>query len=392
MQLGDVAGGSLRLHPRRSTRLVICSFLSVVAMLVLTSGTPIASAATGSSQTSTPTNASPSSTPPYAATGYFSVTKKGNGYTLVTPQGDPFYASGIDTVAPDGSGVDQTTGVCPYCQTVANDYPSTAAWGTSTIAQLRSWGFNSLGPYSDDSDLGSQMPYEVQLSMASGDDWFASSFVANADQVAQTQVAPLANDPNVIGYFTDSELDWGPLLGTGAGTYESALQQYLQLPAGSPGLAVAQQYVGNPSGFLTALATRYFSVTTAAVHMYDTHHLILGVKAEGQEIEPNLIKAAAPYVNVFSIEDYVLLPAIAQGSSRLLARLPARGAEPGQPGGGVQYSPHDRRVPVFVVPEQLGRPRHEARDLQRGEHPAAARQPVRELHRAALRGHSGSRR
>ena len=104
----------------------------------------------------------------------------------MTPQGAPFYASGIDTVAPDGSGVDQTTGVCPYCQTVANDYPSTAAWGTSTIAQLRSWGFNFLGPYSDDSDLGSQMPYEVQLSMASGNDWFAPSFVTNADQVAQT--------------------------------------------------------------------------------------------------------------------------------------------------------------------------------------------------------------
>ena len=71
---------------------------------------------------------------------------------------------------------------------------------------------------------------------------------------------------------------------------------------------MAQQYAGNPSGFLTALATRYFSVTTAAVRMYDPNHLILGVKAEGQEIEPNLVKAAAPYVDVFSIEDYALGP------------------------------------------------------------------------------------
>ena len=58
------------------------------------------------------------------------------------------------------------------------------------------------------------MPYEVQLTMASGNDWFAPSFVTNADAVAASQVAPLAKDPNVIGYFTDSELDWGPLLGT----------------------------------------------------------------------------------------------------------------------------------------------------------------------------------
>ena len=286
--------------------LKVCLTLPVVALLLLSNLLP--SVASAASTNSTPSNsqASAAGSPPYAATGYFYVTQKASGgWTLVTPQGEPFYASGIDSVATDGSGTDQKTGVCPYCNTVASDFPSTAAWGTSTIAQLRSWGFTSLGPYSDDADLGSQMPYEVQLSMASGDDWFAPSFVTHADQVAQTQVAPLADDPNVIGYFTDSELDWGPFLGSNV--TQTALQQYLQLPAGSPGLAVAEQYVGNPSGFLTALATRYFSVTTAAVHMYDTNHLILGVKAEGSEIEPNLIKAAAPYVNVFSIEDYSLL-------------------------------------------------------------------------------------
>ena len=187
---------------------------------------------------------------------------------------------------PDGSGTDQVTGVCPYCNTVANDFPSTAAWSTSTVAQLRSWGFNSLGPFSDHADLGAQMPYEVQLTMASGDDWFTPSFVTHADQVAQTQVAPLADDPNVIGYFTDTELDWGPYLGSGSDFFSTALHEYLQLPAGSPGLAVAEQYAGNPSGFVTALATRYFSVTTAAIRMYDSNHLILGVKAEAQEIQP----------------------------------------------------------------------------------------------------------
>ena len=77
-------------------------------------------------------------------------------------------------------------------------------------------------------------------------------------------------------------------------------------------MAVAQQYVGNPNGFVYALATRYFQVTTAAVRMYDTHHLILGVKAEGQEIQPQLLEAARPYVDVFSIDDYQLMPNFAQ--------------------------------------------------------------------------------
>ncbi len=257
----------------------------------------------------------------FPATGYFTTgqDKKGRWY-LVTPQGNPFYASGVDSVDIDGSGTDRVTGQDPYYNWEQTAYPNTAAWATATVAQLRSWGFNTLGAYSDDTDLRSQMPYEVQLSMAgNSDDWFDPSFVTNADQVAATQVAPLADDPNVIGYFTDSELDWGPLLGSGSCTYSTALACYLNLPAGSPGQIEAEQYDNppNPSGFLLALADHYFQVTTAAVRMYDTHHLILGVKAEGQEIEPNLLEAAAANgVNVFSIEDYVLWPGFDQAAQK----------------------------------------------------------------------------
>jgi hypothetical protein len=287
------------------------TLVGVLAILMATFALWQSTAAAATAHPST--KGSKASTTMFKPTGYFYVAKKHGRWYMVTPQGDPFYAAGIDSVSTAGSGTDQVTGICPYCETVENEYGSdTAAWASATVSQIQSWGFNTLGPYSDDTDLGSQMPYEVQLSMASGDDWFAPSFVTNADEVAATEVAPLADDPNVIGYFTDSELDWGPLLGNGLGTYQTALEQYLALPAGSPGLAVAEEYEGNPSGFLTALAQRYFSVTTAAIRMYDTHHMILGVKAEGQEIQPQLLEAAAPYVNVFSIEDYVLWPGFAQ--------------------------------------------------------------------------------
>jgi hypothetical protein len=244
---------------------------------------------------------------PFPATGYFSIAHKGKRSYFVTPTGQPFYSTGIDHVSSDPD-TDQTTGQCPYCQTIASEYPSTSAWATATVSRLRSWGFNSLGPFTDNSTFSTQMPYSIQLGMASGDDWFASSFVTNADEVAATQVAPLADDPNLIGWYTDSELHWGV-----DGTRDQPLlDDYLALPAGSPGLAVAQQYVGNPNGFLFALATRYFQVTTAAIHMYDTHHLILGVKAEGQYIQPQLLEAASPYVDVFSIDDYTLQPGFAQ--------------------------------------------------------------------------------
>ncbi len=250
--------------------------------------------------------------PTFAATGYFHIGTADGRSWFVTPTGQPFYSSGIDHVSPDPD-TDETTGQCPYCEAIAAEYPTTADWANATVKQLRSYGFNSLGPFTDTSIFASKMPYSVQLGMASGDDWFASSFVTNADEVAATQVAPLADDPNLIGYYTDSELDWGP----NGSDSQTMLAQYLALPAGSPGLAVAQTYAGNPNGFVYALAHRYFSVTTAAIRKYDTHHLILGVKAEAQEIQPQLLEAAQPYVNVFSIDDYDLMPGFAQAVDRI---------------------------------------------------------------------------
>ena len=244
---------------------------------------------------------------PFKASGHFAIGHQGGRWYFVTPTGQPFYSTGIDHVSSDPD-TDRVTGHCPYCDTIAGEYPDTAAWADATVARLRSWGFNSLGPFSDLDTFAGRMPYSVQLGMASGDDWFSPSFAAHADEVAATQVAPRADDPNLIGWYTDSELDWGP----NGGDLATQLDHYLALPAGSPGLAVAQQHVGDPNGFVYALATRYFQVTTAAVRRYDPHHLILGVKAEAQEIQPELLRAARPYVDVFSIDDYQLLPGLAQ--------------------------------------------------------------------------------
>jgi hypothetical protein len=162
------------------------------------------------------------------------------------------------------------------------------------VAHLRSWGFNTTGDSSDTSTFGPLIPYTVQLSMASGNDWFAPSFVAHADQVAATQVTSLADDPNLIGYFNESELAWGP----NEDKDQSLLDQYLALLPGWPGLAVAQQYPGDPNGFATALATRYFSVTSDALHQYDPHHLNLGVKEESNDIPLELLEVASNYVDI----------------------------------------------------------------------------------------------
>jgi hypothetical protein len=290
----------------RASGRVVAAMLAVTAVAAVTalSGGSVAGAATTGAHAAQPAK---TSGPPFTATGYFYVSKLHGQWYLVTPQGEPFYASMSDTVTPVGD-TDRTTGQCPYCQAVAADYPNTAAWATATVARLRSWGFTALGPFSDYSLLGSMMPYTVQLSMgAFNTDLFSSSFATQATNEAQRVAAPLKDDPNVIGYFTDTEPPWEPP-GAGTGFTTTLLDTYLALPAGSPGLAVAQSYVGNPNGFLTAAATQYFKVTSEALHAADPNHMDLGVKMEGQEIQPEVFKAAQPYVSVFSVEDYAYQP------------------------------------------------------------------------------------
>jgi hypothetical protein len=243
----------------------------------------------------------------FRPTGYFRVGLRQHQWWLVTPDGRPFYSSGVDHVSADPD-TDQKTGRCPYCDAISSEYPNLAAWTTATVARLRSWGFNTIGSFSDYSRFSGQMPYTELLSMASGSDWFAPSFATNAFRVAATTVAPLAGDRNLIGWYTDSELHWGP-------DWRSpnlVLDDYLALPPGSPGRAVAERYRHHPDGFVRALATRYFSVTTAAIRSYDPNHLILGVKAPVQLIQPELLHVAHHYVDVFSVDDYALVPGLEQ--------------------------------------------------------------------------------
>jgi hypothetical protein len=144
--------------------------------------------------------------------------------------------------------------------------------------------------------------------MAGTDDWFSPAFEDRANAIAASSVAPRRDDPNLIGWVTDSELRWGP---DWRGS-DQLLDQYLALPVGSPGRTVADAHADDPRGFLRALATRYFRVTTTAIHAQDPNHLILGIKQITQLTPPEVLEAARPYVDVFSVDDYDLIPGLEQ--------------------------------------------------------------------------------
>jgi hypothetical protein len=242
----------------------------------------------------------------FRATGFFHTAFVGHRWWLVTPDGRPFYSTGINHVGPTGNDTDRVSGICPYCEAMAANYPSVDAWTNTTIQRLHSWGINTIGTFSDRDVFGPRMPYTSLLSMAGTNDWFSPEFVARAESIAAGTVAAHRDDPNLIGWVTDTELRWAPDW-RGAG---ELLDDYRKLAPGSPGRVVADRYVGDPRRFLRALAHRYFKVTTEAIHAQDHNHLILGVKQITQLTPPEVLKAARPYVDVFSVDDYQLNPGL----------------------------------------------------------------------------------
>ena len=107
-------------------------------------------------------------------------------------------------------------GFAPYGRAVEEIYGSREAWTVSAISRLRSWGFNTLGSWSDPELYTSGLAYTHNLNMARSvpgkpifPDVFAQSFESTADRVAAAECAPRSQDPALLGYYLDNELHWG---------------------------------------------------------------------------------------------------------------------------------------------------------------------------------------
>jgi agarase len=246
------------------------------------------------------------------ATGWFHTQHLDGQWWFVTPDGRLFYSSGVNHVTASYD-TDRETGRCPYCDAITTRYTSPEAWSDATLSRLRAWGFNTIGAWSDIDRFSTRMPYTGLLSMATGNDWFSPDFVAHAQQEAATKVTPHRGDPNLIGWFLDNELSWG----IGYSSTTTKLEDYLALPPGSPGRAVADRYVGDPDGFLTALANRYYSVTTQAVRDVDPNHLILGTRLISFLTPEQVVTAAGRWLDVLSVNHYDVTPGLPEALNRV---------------------------------------------------------------------------
>ena len=228
------------------------------------------------------------------------------------------------------------------------------------LKRLSLWGFNTIGSWSDPVLWGRTMPYAVILDMAarSGADWlkgipldvYSSRFEMTARKIAKDECAPRAKDPELIGYFSDNELRWGP---DWRGK-QNMLAMYLNLPPKAPGRLHAidflkEKYSGqiqklnhawsihakgfadvppeasteafraDNAEFLGMVARRYFNVCARAIHAADPNHLYLGAKFSGTPPDPVL--QASHAADVVSVDIYNFDPRpVVQHIYRLVQR------------------------------------------------------------------------
>jgi hypothetical protein len=285
--------------------------------------------------------------PQAAAAGrYFRVVQQSGVWWFLSPTGQLTLSAGVDNISYHGDVIHGTT-IHPYLGYVSKLYPNQGAWALAELGRIRLWGFNTVGAWSDPAVWNRGMPYTVILDIAarSGANWltgvpvdvYSSRFEWTAHQIAMSECAPRADDPYLLGYFSDNELRWGP---DWRGK-QNMLAMYLNLPTNSPGRQHAigflrRQYSGriealnhawgvhaagfadipsqasteahqtDSAEFLGMVAARYFDVCARAIREADPNHLYLGAKFAG--LPPDPVLRASHLTDVVSVDIYKFDP------------------------------------------------------------------------------------
>lgn len=128
---------------------------------------------------------------------------------LVNPDGQRFYSRGVNIVSPAVESEKSKSGQA-YCWT--NFYDSLDRWKKEVGSQLRGWGFNTLGGWSDSSpELGMALTVDLELGRHSRFHWF-DPFDPKMEQTTVEQAreltAPYRDLPFLVGYYSDNEVGW----------------------------------------------------------------------------------------------------------------------------------------------------------------------------------------
>ena len=245
----------------------------------------------------------------FQSTCYFRIAQRGGIFWFIDPDGGRFLSKGVNTVRFDQDRIRNNERI-PYAEACGRKYGSEAAWRSAIAARLLQWGFNTLGSWSDETvataalahlavtpnlDLGMSFAWERKQLFP---DVFDPDFAVHLQQRAHKLCATKREDKNIVGWFIDNELRWGP---DWRGP-EDLLALFLNLPAASPGHSAAAA-TADPDTFKAQVAQRYFALSTAAIKSADPNHLVLGCRF-AYPPSSSVIEAAGRHADVVSFNCY----------------------------------------------------------------------------------------
>ena len=289
------------------------------------------------------------------ATGFFHAEELDGKWWLIDPNGLGFYAVGVDHVNYSANWC-QKLGYSPHRRAVEAKYGSEQNWARAVAEGLRSWGFNTLpaghSDYLRHTHFAHVEWFGAGRSFADVDNivppttWtgfpnvFSPRWQLHCDVLARRLCAPARDDPWLLGYFLDNELQWFGSLGNWqneSGLFtetwrkpadHTARQAWMrvvreQCPAigdfnkawgtgfGSfDELAASTTPVAPPTDAAREMARRYarlvaetyFKTATEAIRRYDPNHMVLGCRFAGWA--PDIWDIAGKYCDVVSFNSY----------------------------------------------------------------------------------------
>ena len=283
-------------------------------------------------------------------TGFFHVEEKEGKWWVIDPEGNAFYIIGTDHVNYNVHWCEKL-GYAPYHRNCKKIYRTEEKWADSAVSRLLSWNFNSLGAGSSQSVRHKGLAHTDNLGMGAQfaqthfiiprttwigfPDVFNPKFKIFCEKLAKRKCTPNKDNPWLIGYFIDNELEWHQW--TTAGIFEETFKRdsdhhakkalvkmfrkkyrdvdefnkywltditsFKDLLNFKEAPAIRNKKARqDKQDFLRLVAEKYFSITTAAIKKYDPNHMILGCRFAGRS--PGIFDIAGQYSDIISVNCY----------------------------------------------------------------------------------------
>jgi hypothetical protein len=219
-------------------------------------------------------------------------------------------------------------------------YPDAGSWADATCRRLKSWGFTTVGAWSDHRTLTQSKELTLWLTpvlhigSTAGAPWWDMwdpKVIRRMEDVAREQILAVRDDPRLLGYYTDNELGWWnatlfkmTLEQAPSSGQRKRLVQLLRDAYGNDWSKLLQDFEPEnaaswrelerrgmlfvrPGGdgirlmrrFLGMLAERYYQLVRQIIRKYDQRALILGDRYQSFYY-PEVARACAPYVDAVS--------------------------------------------------------------------------------------------